>query len=336
MLSDRSGIECRATAALCIRLAASLALALDGLGAGSAAALVEAAHQVIDASTYFSVVQPVCAALLGRFHLGNGLTFGPIRFATLLRFGACIIAMGIATFVGLDICLNSLIELAVPKVHGPNGHGRSHGHAAEVQWSTVFVSAGAALAVTACVDVGSRPIIRRGASCTVLRLSALLLGAWLGAAPLTYGGRGAHAGGDGGSDPPVALLHSAPPLMRALLLVLLHSPDASAGAMLAALALHRGLHEVAAPAKALLQVAPPHALMPDLEQRLMRARTGPGVLAVRDVTLWVLEEGTVIGSLVAIAHADADAQGVMQHVHRTLLGAPLAELTVQVEKDQDD
>ena len=59
------------------------------------------------------------------------------------------------------------------------------------------------------------------------------------------------------------------------------------------------------------------------------------MLDVRDVRFWSLDEETAVGSLVAIVRADADPQLALRHVHRAFDGV-LSELTVQVEKEDDD
>ena len=127
-----------------------------------------------------------------------------------------------------------------------------------------------------------------------------------------------------------------PPLLRLLLNAILRQPDASAAACLAALGISRGCEDASLPSRLLLQMAPPHELVPDMEQRLARAAAGVGILSLRELKLWVVDEVSVTGSLTAIARADADTQLVLRHVKMALEGGAIANLTVAVERDDDD
>ena len=129
-------------------------------------------------------------------------------------------------------------------------------------------------------------------------------------------------------------MSATPPLLQFALAGVLLSPDASAGLVLTALAVTRGCLEAAVPARLLLQ-ASPRELIPDLARRLARARATPGVLDVRDVQLWALDESTALGSLVAVVSTHADARAAQRLVRRAFEGAPLASLTVAVERDSE-
>ena len=73
--------------------------------------------------------------------------------------------------------------------------------------------------------------------------------------------------------------------------------------------------------------------MPDLNDRLTCARQVPGVLDLRDVRIWAVDEQHATGSLVVIARAEADAQLVVRLVKRVIEGGPITDLTVAIEQD---
>ena len=76
--------------------------------------------------------------------------------------------------------------------------------------------------------------------------------------------------------------------------------------------------------------------MPDLHVRLARARAAAGVLELRDVRIWRIDDETATGSLVVIARNDADVQATRRSVVLALGGGPLNDVTVQVERDEDE
>ena len=327
------------SAALAVHAAALVVLLVVGLVWSSAAALGEAAHQAIDAAAHTAALQHVATSVWHRCLPPETLAFGPARLSTLLRLGATVVAAGGALFVGLD----ASIELLLPGAHQ---HAETEPLAA-VPWSAAAASAAATL-LAATVAGGSESGAyyddeappRRWA---LLRAGTLLLCAAIG---LPSGMDGGAMGGGGAQrgngrresslGAQMVLPGSTPPLLRLVLSLVLRRPDAAAGALLCALALGRGCMEARSPAKLLLQAAPHRALVPDLAGRLARARAVPGVRAVRDVQLWLLDEHTVTGSLTVLAHGHVDPQLVRRHVRREIEGPPLTELTVQLEADDDD
>ena len=264
------------------------------------AMLCEACHQVVDASAHASVLQAALTALWRRARGDDDpmLAFGPVRFSLLIRFAAIVCAAGIALFILLDALLSVLLP----------GHAH-HGADAVPSWTAGVVSAISTLA--ACAIAASR---QRGDRWAATRIATLI-----GAASV----RGLALGD--------ASLSATPPLLRVALSAALRSPDACASVLLGTLALRRAYVEGATPARLLLQMAP-REMIPDMEQRLLQARAAPGVLDVREVRLWALDESSAVGSLVAVVRSDADPRVALRHVRRAFDGAPLT-LTVQIEHD---
>ena len=331
-----------------------------GLATGSTAALGEAAHQGLDLSLEISSLQSLLAAIWQELASADTLAFGPARLSLLVRVSLIVCATGAALFVCLDALLELLLPASAHHHHGGGHHSQEHRHhgaaesAAEIA-AVPWITCGASL-VTALISRATAASNSRDAAAAAAetptppnrwlawRVCVLFLGAWLGAAPLdAHSGAGEpsthHYRYEGSSsyfriiaNPPAAT----PPLVRFLLALVLRRPDAFAGALLAILAVSRGCEHASAPVRLLLQAAPSRDLLPDLAERLHRARTAPGVLDIRDVELWMVDEATATGSLVAIACAGADAQAVMRHVIRTVEGGALAGLTVAVEREDDE
>ena len=296
---------------------------------GSLALVSEACNQVVDALPHASAAQNLLEAIWHR--LGGGeLAFGAVRLSVLLRFSAAACAAAVALF----ILLEALLELGIGR------HGSC---------SSVSASAAAAAAVAGVVSLAPARLGKGTAARSTeasakrlgLRATVLLLAAYLGKEPLSAeavlraqpGEAAARAGGS-----LAELTAMAPPLLRIGLTMLLRCPDASAGALLAILAIMSAVADAAAPGALLLQTTG-RDLVPDLAARIARARcapsalelfrTGafthplthllahllthslrraPGIVEVRDVQLWLLDEQSAVGSLVAVVRPDADPQ----------------------------
>lgn len=342
-----------------------------GLVSGSAAALAEGMHCALDAGInciYSAALQEKLEALWRRYGEADVLAFGPRRLSVLFQLSVNVLAAGGALFIGLD----AMLELCLPGAHDhshhqAHQHSHSHGdeveavsaseHAIAVPWAAAVVSALATLGAYAyrridgagsTVGGGSRtggepPPSRR----PLARFGTLALSWYFGAAPLgadPFNSTRTPAEGEVAFPELYSLLQPpAPgelpeiePPVRELIKALLRHPDATAGVLLCALALIRGVKEGLRPARLLLQMAPPPDMVPDLEQRLARARAVPGVLEIRDVQLWAIDHTAATGSLVVIARADADVQAVLQRVHAAVEGGALNGVIIGVEKDDDD
>ena len=262
-----------------------------------------------------------------RCFLDDLLTFGAARLTILLRFAATVSAAGAALFIGLD----ATIELLMPGAHN---HGDDEANTeVAVPWAAAVASS---LAAILSIVLGGNTALQSDAKPPpqrrLLRIGMLALCAWLGAAPLDSPSWHAATWSNGKAGRHLAM---PPSFLRTLLEAFLRRPDASAGTMLCLLAVSRGCREAYPSARLLLQASPPRTLIPDLPDRLARARATPGVSAIRDVRLWMLDEETATGSLVVLAEGHADVQMVRKHVRRAVEGAPLIELTVMLERDED-
>lgn len=294
----------------CLLSLTAAALATAAVSDATLAVMAEACHLVVDAARHTAAAQPTLAALYKRVagDCDDLLAFGPNRLSLLVRFGAIFCAVGVAFAILLDALLVVLLP-AHSHEHGSEVDGAS----VTVPWVAAVISAlAAALAMADGGDSGGHH--------SAVRVSTLLMASSLGAISSLAS-----------SEAP--RLPAAPPLLRVAVDAALRAPDATAGLVLTALAIARGCAEAAVPARLLLQAAP-HELIPDLESRLARARAAPGVIDVRDVQLWALDESSALGSLVVVVRADANVLVAQRHVRRAFEGAPLS-LTVQVDRDDD-
>jgi Co/Zn/Cd efflux system component len=342
-LKNRSSMRPRAI----LSFAAACAVGVVGVRSGSAAAQAEVMHLLLDAAVHAVVLQGFLAWLWECAVPADCLAFGPVRLHVLFRLVTVVCATGGALFIGLD----SLLEFLLPGVHAAHHQAHHHSHSHDKLRETDIGGAGTAgapgvhdhsvvvpwlaggvsallSALLALLDDQAGPIAcRRWAS---VRAGSLLLCAYLGATPL---GR---SNDDAIAPPLVKLPPTLPPLLSAILVLLIRRPDASVGALLAALAIRRGVAEAAMPVRLLLQMAPPTELVPDLPQRLARARAAPGLLELRDVQLWASDELSATGSVVAVVRAVADTQRVQRHVRAALEGGAISAVTISVERDDDD
>ena len=326
---------------------ASILVLAVGLATGSSAALGEAAHQSLDLSLEFSTLQLFLSKIWQELASADTLAFGPARLSLLLRLALVVCSSGAAIFICLDALLELLLPASTHYHHGGGHHSQEHRHngpASEIA-AVPWIACGTSLA-TALVSRASdsRDAAALEAPLTSNRWLAwrgcvLFVGAWLGPAPLdaqSGAGEPSHHHEGSGLSSYLGIIAATPPLLRILLDLVFRRPDAFFGALLAILAVSRGCDHASAPVRLLLQAAPPREIVPDLAERLHRARTAPGVIDIRDVQLWMVDEATATGSLVAIARADADAQAVLRDVKRAVEGGALAGLTVAVERADED
>lgn len=300
--------------ALHLMLAGSL-LACAALTKGATlGVLAEVCHQIIDATRHTAAAQSQLEWLWRRAADAKGdlLAFGPARMSLLVRLGALVCAIGWAVCIFLE----ALTMLLLP------GHGQHHERSEHPQAGATPVP-WAAAATSATIAAAASRGGKRPSTWPLVRVLTLLVATALESILASSGGGGLEA-----------TMSATPPLLQFALAGVLLSPDASAGLVLTALAVTRGCVEAAVPARLLLQ-ASPRELIPDLARRLARARATPGVLDVRDVQLWALDESTALGSLVAVVSAHADARAAQRLVRRAFEGAPLASLTVAVERDSE-
>ena len=347
-----------ASAALGHALAAAGSLAL-GLSSGSGGALAECAHQTLDLSLHTATMQPILSAWWKRCVSAEVLAFGPVRLAALTRLAMTVCAIGAALFIGLDAALELLLPAANSSTHHHHGgahHSQEHHHrtlqgdSTHAEGTSVAVPWPVAVASAACAIISwaragqeaskfrqdrgdekaslrEEVVLERWVA---LRASLLLLCAGLGHTTLA----------SSGAVEPSYVRH-APPLLRLLLLAFLRRPDASVAVVLAVLAVRRGCTHGSAPARLLLQTAPTGeakglSLIPDLQERLRRVRAVEGLIQLRDVRLWALDETRATGSVVAMVRMDADAQQVVARVRAALESDALTPLTVAIEREADE
>ena len=106
--------------------------------------------------------------------------------------------------------------------------------------------------------------------------------------------------------------------------------DGISAAVLAAVAVRRGYMQARRTGRVLLQGAPVE-LLPTLDQRLLQARSLPGVEDTRLDSFWLLDETRTVGSLRLVLRAGADAERAAAEV-RALFVDVLHHLAVQVEE----
>ena len=295
---------------------------------GSTALLAEGAHQALDLSLVVTAWQHVLATFWNRLvepRAKGLLAFGPLRLALLLRLAITVCAIGAALFVMLEAFLQ-LANHAWNRGKPPSTATDAENVVTEVSHRVANLATLNAIYVawalrktagTGSRESNHRPTAERR---LVVRVVVLQLSAFLSL----------HNGEVVGSN---ALPGWIPPLLRVPLTFLMESPDAVAGTSLAAMAVHRGWLHAGPPVRMLLQEAPPKSLVPDFDARLSRIRDLPGVLSLRDVQFWALDETRATGSLVVMAREDANAQQILNFAHRALEGGALADVTVSVKQD---
>ena len=277
------------------------------------AVLSELCHQVLSIARHSALAQSAVQNLWLRLSgcPPDTLAFGPVRLSLLIRLAATVCAGGVALFIALEALLD-LAWLSTDSSH------------AEVP----LLAAAAALATCLAEWAGAnaheqRSIIgSRVAPANFARLRAAVL---VAAVVTNRANRLSWS---------LWAAEFMPPLVRFAMALMLRNPDAAAASLLAALAVGRSCSEASLPARILLQAAPQ---MPEVEQRLARARAVPGVLHIREVQLWALDETSAVCSLVVRVGMDSDAQAVLRDVRGAFESTPmLAHLTVQVEQDDVD
>ena len=77
-------------------------------------------------------------------------------------------------------------------------------------------------------------------------------------------------------------------------------------------------------------------MAPDLRERLKRARAVDGLVRLRDLRLWALDETCATGSVIAVVSVDADAQQVTERIRAALETEAVRQLTIAVEREMDD
>jgi len=303
------------TTSFAVHLVAAAAVAFGHRGP---AALAEAIHQWIDAFAHAAALQPLLARLCGHQHT---LAFGAAR----LHLLAALIGATVAAAVALCIVCDALIGL--------------------VPTATAAATPPLPWAVPACAAVASllaplhprSPPRDRVARRAALRLALLLLCASVARWPAAAAAAAAGPGSTIHQQRLAALagwIERPPAAALRLLAHMLRRPDASAGALLAGVAVLRAGQAAAEPARLLLQASPRGAQLAELQRLAARARALPGVLELRDLRFWCVDADAVVGSLVVLVDATAEPQRTLRHVRRTF-GAALAELTVQVETEDD-
>ena len=80
-------------------------------------------------------------------------------------------------------------------------------------------------------------------------------------------------------------------------------------------------------------MSPAAEIVPDMPQRLSRARSASDVLGLRDIRIWMVDEARATGSLTAV-RAGADTQRVLRHMKACVEGSAIADLVVFVDKDE--
>ena len=111
---------------------------------------------------------------------------------------------------------------------------------------------------------------------------------------------------------------------------LLPHADGISAAILAAVAVWRSYLQARRTGRVLLQGAPVE-LLPALDQRLLQARSLPGIEDTRLESFWLLDEERTVGSLRLVLRAGADAERAVAEV-RALFADVLHHLALQVEE----
>ena len=267
---------------------------------GGLAVTAEAFHQALDASCLTEGVSQQLTALLLAFSSADTFAFGAARLAALVGFGIRVVAAGAALLVSLE-ALHAILEQE---------------EMATTLAAIAFATLASALTAAARYTLGfARQFDEREGVCDPPSRSLSRL-ATLGALVVLDGN---------------ASFGQRVPPTPSLLPELLRQRHAWAAGLLCALAFHRAVCGISATAHIFLQTAPPHAV-PQLEERLARARLLPGVLGISEERFWSLDGRSTVGSLRAAVGWDADGDRVPSHLQR-LFGDVVSSLTVELERE---
>lgn len=316
-----------------------------GITSGSGGALAEASNQALDLAIHSSALQPMLTALTEHAVPQDFMAYGHARLSLLTKFSITFCAAASAALILLDALLElCLLGRANHHHHTGAHHSQEHRHqdrsgalAADKAATTPWAVVGASVATAALVLLQTGSETEQRKQRVTVRVALLLLCAWLGAGMTEthqelHGNVGlASRVADRSSTDPLPSF--TPPLLRLLLQLLLRQPDACAAAALAVVALCRGYVQSSVPARLLLQAAPSQSMLPDLDARMERVRAAHGVVGLRDVRLWAVDEFHCTGSLVVLAAPGTDLQQVTRHTRAALEGGALTELTVSVNHD---
>lgn len=311
-----------------LHLAASVLMVTTGLSMGSICAMSEGMHQIIDAAAHVASINGLLAAVWGRVATSpeEQLPFGTARLAVLAALIMIVFGTGGALFIALD----AVLQIFVPDAHASHHDIHDHRHEntqakgtsrdSAWVWLIAFASvAAAAFDGMLSSRVASRRVAPVHASVRCILL--LLLGASIASQSAT----------SASSVPPTT-----PPLLKFLLTALVRQPDALVAAILSMLCVSRGCTDAAPSSRLLLQMSPAAEIVPDMPQRLSRARSASDVLGLRDIRIWMVDEARATGSLTVVVRAGADTQRVLRHVKACVEGGAIADLVVFVDQDEDE
>ena len=253
---------------------------------------VELTHQLLDITADARLVQAVAARLLRRSSgSADSLPFGLARLSVIVRFGVAVCVMA--------VCLLLVTEAFHGALHGEEATAAAVAARVEVDALRLLVAAAAVIGSTAVLQmIGARA---PASSHAIVRAVAMLSCALVAR----------HA-------------QSLPKTAAALM-----DADGTAAVVAAAVAAWRGNAQARRTGRVLLQGVP-SALLPALDQRLLRVRELPGVDDTRDESFWLLDEERALGSLRLVVAADADAEQAAA-LARHILADVLHHCSVQVE-----